>query len=275
MTSTMLESSDGTAIHTVHSPATDKSKAHVLICHGANEHIGRYPHVIEALNAAGYTVTGMDLRGHGQSSGKRGHVLRWEHYSEDIRVVAQSVNAPIFLLGHSMGGLSMLEVLREGINGVDVKGVMVSNPLLALSFTPPRIKTAFARMLSVTTPGLLLDNELNPDHLSRDAEMNAAYVADPLVTSKLSPRWFTEMKLATQRVQGAAKSYTAPLLLMQGSADPITCVDTAREFYEQYTGPKTLQSHQDLYHEIFNELEREDVIAQMITWLDEQVAGTQ
>ena len=107
MTPTMLESSDGTTIHTVHSPADGNAKAHVLICHGANEHIGRYPHVIKALNSAGYTVTGMDLRGHGKSGGRRGHVLRWEHYSEDIRVVAQSIGGELYLVGHSMGGLSM------------------------------------------------------------------------------------------------------------------------------------------------------------------------
>jgi alpha-beta hydrolase superfamily lysophospholipase len=105
--------------------------------------------------------------------------------------------------------------------------------------------------------------------------MNAAYVADPLVTSKLSPRWFTEMKLASKRVQDAAQDYTTPLLLMQGGSDPITCSETAKSFYDAYKGSKTVQFHQELYHELFNELERDNVIAQMISWLDQQATEAQ
>ena len=130
MISKTLHSSDGTALHTVHAPAVGETKAHVVLCHGANEHVGRYGHVIESLNKAGFAVTGLDLRGHGKSGGKRCHVLRWEHYSEDIRVVIQSVGGPVFVLGHSMGGLVVLEAIRSGINGTEIKGVMTSNPLL-------------------------------------------------------------------------------------------------------------------------------------------------
>jgi len=270
MTSEMLQSSDGTAIHMVHSPMEGESKAQILICHGANEHMGRYPHVIEALNNAGYSVSGLDLRGHGKSAGRRGHVVRWERYSEDLRVAAQSIGGPMYLLGHSMGGLVVLETLRAGLNGVDVQGVLVSNPFLGLAFKPPRIKTGFAKVLSSVAPGLLLGNELNASHLSHDEEMNAAYLADPLVSSKLSPRWFTECLKAQARVKGAVGNYTHPFLLMQGTDDPITSAPAAKVFYDAYTGPKTLQAHEGLYHEIFNELERDKVIAEMVGWLDAQ-----
>jgi lysophospholipase len=270
MTSEILQSSDGTALHTIQAPAIGDTKAHVVLCHGANEHVGRYGHVIEALNKAGFAVTGLDLRGHGKSGGKRCHVLRWEHYSEDLRVVIQSVGSPVFVLGHSMGGLVALEALRSGINGTEIKGVLISNPLLGLAFTPPRIKAAFAKLLSTVIPGLLMGNEVNPDHLSHDQAMNAAYIADPLVSKKLSPRWFTEMLSAVQRVHEAAGSYETPLLLMQGTADPVTSAPMALEFFEGYGGPKTLQAHEGLYHEIFNEIEREKVIADMISWLNDQ-----
>jgi len=274
MTSNTLHSSDGTAIHTIHAPAIGEKKGHVVLCHGANEHVGRYGHVIEAFNKAGFSVTGLDLRGHGKSGGKRCHVLQWEHYSEDIRTVTQSIGEPIFILGHSMGGLVILEALRSGINGVEIKGVMTSNPLLGLAFTPPKIKTAFAKMLSTVVPGLLMGNEVNADHLSHDQEMNAAYLADPLVSRKLSPRWFTEMLNAVKRVHEHAESYTMPLLMMQGTADPITSAPIAKAFFDQYGGPKTLQAHTDLYHEIFNELERDKVIADMIDWLNSQQAAS-
>jgi lysophospholipase len=271
MTSESLQSSDGTNIHTVHSPATGEARGHVVLCHGANEHIGRYGHVIDAFNAAGYSVTGLDLRGHGKSGGKRCHVQRWEHYSEDIRTVIHAIGAPLFILGHSMGGLVVLEALRSGINDVEIKGVMTSNPLLGLAFTPPKIKTAFAKMLSALVPGLLMGNEVNIDHLSHDKEMNAAYLADPLVSRKLSPRWFTEMLRTVERVHTAAASYTTPLLMMQGTADPITSAPLAKDFFDAYGGPKTLQAHAGLYHEIFNEVERDKVIADMIGWLNGQV----
>jgi lysophospholipase len=271
MTSEMLQSSDGTAIYLVHSPVEGEAKAHILICHGANEHIGRYTHVIKALNDAGYSVSGMDLRGHGKSGGKRCHVLRWERYSEDIRVAAQSIGGSLFILGHSMGGLVVLEALRSGINGVNVQGALVSNPLIGLAFDPPKVKTFFAKLLSTVVPGLLMGNELNADHLSHDKDMNAAYLADPLVSRKLSPRWFTEMNSAVSRVKEAAPNYKVPFLLMQGTADPITSAEAAGAFYETYGGPKTLQAHEGLYHEIFNEIERDKVLADMIGWLDSQV----
>jgi len=270
MISKTLHSSDGTALHTVHGPAVGETKAHVVLCHGANEHVGRYGHVIESLNQAGFAVTGLDLRGHGKSGGKRCHVLRWEHYSEDIRVVIQSVGGPVFVLGHSMGGLVVLEAIRSGINGTEIKGVMTSNPLLGLAFTPPRVKEAFAKLLSTVVPGLLMGNEVNPNHLSHDQAMNEAYMADPLVSKKLSPRWYTEMLSAVQRVHDAAGNFETPLLLMQGTADPVTSAPIASEFFQRYGGPKTLQAHEGLYHEVFNEIEREKVIADMIGWLNDQ-----
>jgi len=268
LTTETLKSSDGTPLHVIHSKASGDARGVVLICHGANEHMGRYPHVIQALNEAGYDVHGLDLRGHGQSGGKRGHVLRWERYSEDLRVVAQSIGGSMVLLGHSMGGLVVLECMREGINGVDVQGIMVSNPLLGLAFEPPRVKAFFANVFSAISPGLLLGNELNADHLSHDTAMNEAYLSDPLVSRKLSPRWFTEMKGALARVHDAAPSYSLPFLLMQGTDDPITSAPTATEFFQQYGGPKTVQAHEGLYHEIFNEIEREKVIGDMIEWLN-------
>ncbi|MEC7242672.1 MAG: alpha/beta hydrolase [Myxococcota bacterium] len=268
MTTETLKSSDGTAIHVIRALASEPARGDILLCHGANEYMGRYTHVIEALNRAGYNVHGMDLRGHGHSGGRRGHVQRWVHYSEDMRVVAQSVGRPLVILAHSMGGLVTLECMREGINGVEVHALMISNPLLALAFDPPALKAFFAKIVSRITPGLLLDNELNPDHLSHDTAMNEDYVNDPLVTSKLSPRWFTEMNAASERVQSHASSYTTPLLLMQGTADPITSAPKASEFFERYGGPKTCQAYEGLYHEIFNEVERDTVISAMIDWLN-------
>ena len=115
-----------------------------------------------------------------------------------------------------------------------------------------------------------MGNEVNPNHLSHDQAMNEAYMADPLVSKKLSPRWYTEMLSAVQRVHDAAGNFETPLLLMQGTADPVTSAPIASEFFQRYGGPKTLQAHEGLYHEVFNEIEREKVIADMIGWLNDQ-----
>jgi len=264
------QSRDGTTLYVETFKSEKTEKAHLLLVHGANEHIGRYSHVIKALNSAGYTVTGIDLRGHGRSYGKRGHIMSWGDYRDDLRAAAKLASCPVFVLSHSMGGLVAADTLRDP--QFEVRGLILSNPLFCLAFTPPVVKTTVAKLVSKVLPALSMGNEVNVSHLSRDKDVQAAYKTDPLVTSTLSPRWFTEMLKAMNRVDQEGEKITYPTLLLQGTEDKVTSVEAAATIVGKFASQdKTIKSYDGLYHEILNEPEREVVIADIIEWLDSKI----
>ena len=117
-----------------------------------------------------------------------------------------------------------------------------------------------------------MGNEVNVSHLSRDKDVQAAYKTDPLVTSTLSPRWFTEMLKAMNRVDQEGEKITYPTLLLQGTEDKVTSVEAAATIVGKFASQdKTIKSYDGLYHEILNEPEREVVIADIIEWLDSKI----
>ncbi len=239
----------------------------VLIVHGLAEHVDRYDHVAEALVAAGWRVTAVELRGHGKSGGKRGHVRYWHKYCEDVQAAAATVQRPFVLLGHSMGGLVTLSTLRQPITPA-VRAVALSNPLLGVAVEGPKWKITLAKLLSRLLPALPLTNELDTKLISRDPEVVRKYENDPLVFSVITPRWYTEMTAALESVNQRAGSYTLPLRLMTSTADQICDPKAAQAFGRAYGGEVTAVSYEGLYHELFNELERERVIAELIEWLN-------
>jgi len=246
----------------------------VLIVHGLAEHAGRYAHVADALTRAGCDVWAMELRGHGESEGRRGHVDRWKQYVDDVRAVARRIGRPVFLLGHSMGALVCLEVLRSG-QLPDIMGLALSNPLLGVAVRAPWIKLKGAGLLSSVWPTLSLGNELDPRHISRDPEVVEAYEADPLVYDTITSRWYTEMRAAQGAVMGHSRRFAAPLLLLLGTGDKICDAETARAFFDAYGGAdKDLAVFEGFYHELFNELEKDRVLAELILWLQRKTGFT-
>jgi alpha-beta hydrolase superfamily lysophospholipase len=260
-----IESRDGTPLSLVRWDAPSESKGQVLIVHGLAEHMGRYEHVAAALVAAGFSVAGIELRGHGDSEGQRGHVDNWQQYVEDLFSAVEALGGQPYLVGHSMGGLVALDAIRTGL---EVSGVSLSNPLVGVSVEAPAIKIAAAKVLSRILPKLSLDNELDVTQISRDADVVARYEADPKVYRKISSRWYTEMLAAMDRVHAAAPEGAIPLLLQQGDADSITSPDDARTFYGAWGHVEKQRTvYPDLYHEIFNEPEKEKVLSDLATWL--------
>ena len=163
MQTSTIQSADGTQLRIGKS---GEGSRHVLIIPGLAEHLGRYTHVVEALNGAGCAVTVLELRGHGESGGKRGHVDRWSQYLDDVRAAAATIDGPVLLLGHSMGGLVALELAIEGLpNGIEA--LILSDPNVAVAVDAPAIKVMGAKILSRILPGLALDNELDSSLISR------------------------------------------------------------------------------------------------------------
>ena len=268
---TTFHSSDGTRLNGVYA-IPDSPKRVVFICHGLGEHCRRYDHVIEALTNAGAAVYACDLRGHGRSDGRRGHIERWRQYVDDVASMFSTAekdglaDAPWLLLGHSMGGLVAVHAARH--HGKRLSALALSGPLLGIAVRVPPVKAAAGKLMSTVWPKLTLDNELQTAYISRDPDTVRAYEQDPLVHSKVSARWFTEMNKALQQAHHCAPALSLPLWLGHGAADKITDPEGSRRFLRQYGGMAESHFFDGLYHEIFNELQpdRDKVINNLVDW---------
>jgi alpha-beta hydrolase superfamily lysophospholipase len=251
-----------------------RPRAVLAITHGFGEHCGRYGNVVNALVPRGYAVYGFDLRGHGGSPGSRGHVSRWSEHREDTRafvgmVAREEAGLPLFLMGHSLGGLIVLEYVLHEPDGL--AGVIASGPLLGDTGVSP-VLFALSRILSRVWPSFSMDTKLDATMISRDPAVVQAYRGDPLVHSIGSARMGTEMMTARLWTQTHAADLRLPFLMVQGSADRLTLPEAGRTFFERVSSSdKEYRLYADAYHEVHNDLCHEQELADIAAWLDRRV----
>lgn len=264
-----LQTRDGLALSTWHYPCP-APRARVVLVHGYAEHMGRYPHVIEALNGAGYDCHALDLRGHGQSEGVRGHVLRFQDYLDDLDLFVEELPKdplPRFLVGHSLGGLLSLRYVLDRPDAF--RAVAVSSPYLHLATDVNFLQEAMATAASHLAPTLLTKSPIEAKALSHDPAMVQAYIDDPLVFKTLNARWFFQTREAQEEVLKRAGEIRLPVLMMIGSADPIAEPERSRQVFKLLGSPdKTLKVYDGFLHEVFNEVGRERVIRDLAEWLN-------
>jgi acylglycerol lipase len=245
-------------------------KASIMLVHGLGEHVGRYDHVAAALTEAGYAMLGFDLCGHGKSGGPRGHTTSYDALMDDIAAFSNQVDErypglPKFLYGHSLGGNLVLNyALRRK---PDLRGVIATGPWLKLAFAPPASQVTLGRLMNGIAPGFTQHSKLNTHGLSHDQAVVSAYDNDPLVHDKISAQLFVEMYETGNWALEHAAEFPLPLLLMHGSADPITSAKASQEFAEKAGDKVTLKIWDGLYHEIHNEPEKAEVFKVMLDWL--------
>jgi len=247
----------------------DKPKASVFIVHGLGEHSGRYVNVINTLKD--YNLFLLDLRGHGKSGGKRGHVMNFDEYLDDVDVLKNEVKDLIqgktFILGHSMGGLIVLRYAIYRPEGLS--GVVSSGPLLGVNVKVPKAKEMIGKLIANIVPGLSMNNEIDTNKLSHDKAVVEAYNNDPLVHAKISAKWYIEMVKAMEDTNANAGKLYIPCLIMHGSDDALTNPNSSREFFEKVGAKdKTYKLYNGYYHEIFNEIEKQKPLSDMLEWLD-------
>ncbi len=254
----------------------DKSpKAAWVIVHGFGEHSGRYFNLVNYFVPRGYALYAFDQRGHGRSSGQRGHVNRYGEYLADVQQFLKLVRAAqpgkLFLMGHSMGGLIVLMYAIH--HPQDMDAVIASSPFLGINIKAPGWKVALARGLSSLLPAFSMSNtDLHNEDLSRDPEVVAAAGQDALNHRAVTPRWFTETTAAQASVMARAHEFCAPLLLAYATADKIADPNTSRAFFERVTCPdKTVHAYEGYYHEILNDIGKEAVLEDMERWLTGRV----
>ncbi len=260
-----ITSADGTQLH-IATWAPESYDKTLLITHGLAEHMGRYQHVAEAFCAAGYRVVGLELRGHGDSEGKRGHVDHWSCYGDDLAAAVEFVGGPCTLLAHSMGGLVVLDRLRDPLPH-PIDAMVLTNPLLGVRVEAPAIKLMTAGLLSKLLPRISLSNELETRHISRDPDVVSAYEQDPRVYSTITPRWYTEMRAAMERVAASAAQGRVPLLMVTSDADQICDPHAARRLANHWAADSDQLLYPELYHEVLNEPEKDQILAEILAWL--------
>lgn len=266
-----LSAKDGTALACYRWTPAGTPRGDVVLVHGLAEHMGRYDHIARAFTDVGLRVTGYEARGHGHSGGLRAFVERWSDYTGDLDVVVDAVGGRPYVVAHSMGGLVTLDWLRERPDRV--AGIVVSAPLLRATVQAPRWKVLAARVLSRLAPRLALANEIPAAHVSRDADVVAAYERDPLVFKVVTSRWYTEMLRAAERVVEHGPRYRTPALFMAGTGDRIVDPEAVAALAAAWGGPAEHRAWPGLYHEIFNDPERADVLAHATGWLVARLDG--
>jgi len=246
-------------------------KAVLFVVHGLGEHSGRYMNVVNHFVPLGYAVYGLDHIGHGKTEGAKEIIERFEDFTQTLTVYYNMVASwqagkPIFMLGHSMGGLIATHYLLD--YQANFRGAVISAPSVKVSDSISPATVTMGKILSVLAPkvGVLA---LDASAISRDPQVVAAYVNDPLVFHGKTPaRLAAEMLKAMQRVTAEVSKITLPFIVLQGAEDKLVDPAGAQMLYDQASSKdKTIKIYEGLYHEVFNEPERDHVLADVENWL--------
>jgi lysophospholipase len=242
------------------------AKGIVVVTHGYAEHCGRYREVAHVIVDAGWAAMTYDCRGHGKSPGERGYIDSFETYVSDLHAIIAAARqlvpgVPVVLLGHSHGSLITLRALA-GTNPPDVKAAIVSSPYLAIKLAVPSWKKLLARVASRLAPKLAQPNGIKAEHLTDDMAKRAEHDADPLNFPIATSRWFVESSDAQDYVLAHADRIRVPTTWLVGADDPLTDPARSRTVAAKVKGA-TYHDLPGMKHEVFNEVERGKVFAEL------------
>ncbi len=244
----------------------------VVLAHGLGEHARRYDHVAQRLGESGLITYALDHRGHGRSGGKRVYLRDISEYTDDFHTLVGIAadghpGLKLVVLGHSMGGAI---VFTYGVEHPDDYTAMVlSGPVVATQDAVSPVKMFLAKLLGKIAPGLPVE-ELPADAVSRDPDVVAAYIADPLVHHGKIPAGIARAFLGiAETMPQRAGALTAPLLVVHGEQDKLVPADGSRHLVERVGSTDVhLKVYPELYHEVFNEPERAVVLDDVASWIE-------
>ncbi len=238
-------------------PPAGAARGGFLLVHGLGEHSGRYRHVGEFLAARGLSVLAYDHRGHGRSQGRRGWVERFADFLDDLECVHEQFAShlgelPLVLFGHSMGGLIVTAYLLERKRRPQL--LVLSGPAIVPLLDPS-------------------DRTIDPTRLSKDPAVWREYLEDPLVLrERVTDELFERLAEGLALLPGRAGEIDVPCLLIHGAADPLCSAEGARAYVEGFgTGDITVRLYPDGRHEMLNETNKDEVLADLWNWLDQRL----
>lgn len=256
----------------------DRARAVVVIVHGLHEHSARYAHVGTRLAGAGFAVYAADHRGHGRSDGRRANIERMTLIVNDLGSFARFCGGrhpglPVFMVGHSLGGLIALHYATEP--GTQLDGLVLSGPLVEVT-VGSALQRRLAGVLSALVPNLRVAALGAEEKISRDPEVVRSYREDPLVyRGRIKARTGAEILATMEGLPARLPRLSVPLLILHGTDDLICAPAGSAMVHDWVSSPdKTVHRYRDLYHEVFNEPERDEVLTDLVRWLEQHLPAT-
>lgn len=250
------------------------ARAALIVVHGIGEHSGRYMNLVDHLVPLGYSLHSFDLRGHGRSPGQRGHINSWSEFRDDLAaffetVAPESSGLPRFLLGHSMGGVIVLDYcLRKQ---PQLEGLICSAPAIG-DIGVPAALWFLAKILDRLWPRFSLGTQLQLKYISRDPDLLRETLNDPLCSRKASARFGMQIKQTVEWIQAHADDICLPLFMVHGTADRIADPEGSRKFIRNISYPDAeLREYDGGYHELHNDIIKEQLLTNLEQWLEKHL----
>src|SRR5215831_6596649 len=270
MTEGSFKGVDGIKIFTREWRPAGKPRAVVVISHGFNAHSGQYEWAAQQLVSKGLAVYALDHRGRGRSEGERFFVKKFADWTNDLAtfidiVKTREAGLPVFLLGHSAGGVIACGYALEHQD--ELAGLICED--FAYQVPAPEVALAIVKGVSYVAPHAPVLKLKNED-FSRDPAVVAALNADPLIANESQPsETVAELVRLDQLLKKSFRLITLPLLILHGTADKVTKPSGSKEFYESAgSGDKTLKLYEGHYHDLLADVGKQQVIADIQAWID-------
>lgn len=271
-----LTMADGTVLHVAHHAPVGHALGILVMLHGFSVHSGRYRHVAAAFAQFGLAVTAFDCRGHGQSTGRRGYVRRFQDFTDDLHEVigaARRMNPslPVTILGHSQGGTIALGYALQ--NRSPLSALLLAAPWLGLKLKIPSWKLVLVTLFGQIFPTLPSGNELRSEITTRDPAVRARLADDPLVHHVATPRWFSEVRAAQAYILGHASTLRVPTFMGVAADDRLVATEKALAFAAAAGAMVEVKVYDQAFHELFLEPEWMGIVEDFASWVVARLAA--
>ena len=253
------------------------SIARLAVVHGYGDHSGRFVEFMRFMAERGIACHAIDLQGQGKSSGRRGYVVRWDDYLHNLSQLLTSLGPkempPLFVLGHSHGGLVVASGIVRGLPCISqLAGCVLTSPFFKCAFPIPRWKIVAARAVRPLAPWMPFASNVPNEWLSSDPQMVEQTSRDPLCVRAATPSWYVGHLEAQRYAMQHAGEFKLPLLMLAAGADPIADPAAEKQFFDACgSSDKQFKLYESCRHELLRETCRQEVFEEIIHWIQKRI----